>query len=224
MLKLLNSENKFTDKDIREQMDTIIIAGHDTTSRTLNFILLMLASHPIVQDKVYEELFNIYGTNDPEIDPINYDDLKRLEYLERVIKETMRLFPVAVIISRKALENFTLDGYTIPKDCGMIVSIFNLHRDEKIWHDPFKFDPDRFLPEEVKKRHPCSFIPFSFGIRDCIGRTYAMMSLKLFTATILRKYIVKKDKISKIEDIELTTDFLLLTTEPIILRIEKRVK
>ncbi|XP_043484839.1 cytochrome P450 4C1-like isoform X2 [Leptopilina heterotoma] len=224
MLELANSENKFTDHDIREQVDTIVIAGHDTSARTLNFIFLMLASHPTIQDKAYEEIFSIYGSSDPEKDPIKYEDLNRLEYLERIIKETMRLFPAGPVIARKALENFTLDDYKIPKDCGVIIPIFNIHRDEKIWPESLKFDPDRFLPEEMIKRHACSFIPFSAGMRDCIGRTYALMSLKVFTANFLRKYIVIKDKISKIEDINLTVDPLLTTTEPITLRIEKRVK
>ncbi|XP_033220891.1 cytochrome P450 4C1-like [Belonocnema kinseyi] len=214
----------FTDDEVREHADTLIEAGYDTVSRTNCFTLLMLASHPDIQDKVYKELYKIYGPESPDETPVKLEDLKHMDYLERVIKEVMRLYPVVPLLGRKLLEDFPLDGYLLPKDCGIITSVIALHRDKKYWTDPLKFNPDRFLPEEVEKQIPYTYMPFSLGPRDCIGRVYAMMSMKILMATLLRKYVLIKDQIKPIEDIQIKFAVVLEPAEPITMRIEKRVK
>ncbi|XP_043481256.1 cytochrome P450 4C1-like [Leptopilina heterotoma] len=224
LLELTDNEHVLSDQDLRDEVLTVIFAGSDTTARTLDCLFLMLAQHPQIQDKVYEEIFNIYGTDDPEDNPVKSEDLPSLQYLERVIKETMRLFPAAPMVAREVQADFEIDGYTIPKGCAVSASIISLHRDEKYWPDPLKFDPDRFLPEEVHKRHPLAYMPFLFGSRDCIGRVYAVMSMKVITATFLRKYILIKEKITEIKDMKIKTDALLRLADPVTVRIEKRVK
>ncbi|XP_043481269.1 cytochrome P450 4C1-like [Leptopilina heterotoma] len=224
LLLELSDNNSLTNKQLRDHVLTLITAGTDTTSRTLAFVLQMLAQNPKVQEKVYQEIFNIYGSDDPEKNPVKYEDLQHFMYLERVIKETMRLFSIAPFLARMITEDLELDGKKVPKGCTAIVAVVPIHRDEKIWPDPLKFDPDRFLPEEVSKRHPCAFIPFSFGPRDCIGRAYAMLSMKVIMVTFLRKYILKKDKFTEIKDIKLKMDHLFLSCDPITVRIENRAK
>ncbi|XP_051159991.1 uncharacterized protein LOC127280777 [Leptopilina boulardi] len=224
LLELSDNGDKLTDQDIRDQVLTMIFAGSDTIARTTEFLFFILAQHPEIQDRVYEEIFNIYGTDDPEENPVKSEDLQHLVYLERAIKETMRLFPAAPMVARKVTEDLEIDGYTIPKGCAVAASIIAVHRSEKFWPDPLKFDPDRFLPEEIHKRHPLAFMPFLFGSRDCIGRVYAMMQIKVLAATFLRKYILKKDKITAIKDMKLKTDALLKLADPASVRLEKRVK
>ncbi|XP_033220873.1 cytochrome P450 4C1-like [Belonocnema kinseyi] len=223
-LDLMIADNKLSDAEIREEVDTIMFAGFDTSAGTICFVLLMLASHPNIQEQVYEEIYQIYGSEDPEDVPVKPEDLPKLITLERVIKETMRLFPIVPFFARRVDEDLVLGDYTLPKDSIPIVSILPLHRNEKYWPDPLKFDPDRFLPEEVAKRHPDCYYPFSGGPRNCIGQVYAMMSMKVLLTTLLRKYILKKDNIKPVKDIRLKYEILLRSAEPITMRIEKRVK
>ncbi|XP_043481287.1 uncharacterized protein LOC122510583 [Leptopilina heterotoma] len=221
LLELTDNEC-LSDKELRDEVITLVTAGSDTTNKTLDSVIYMLANNPEIQEKVYEEIFNVYGSNDPEINPVKFEDLQNFVYLERVMKETMRLFPIAPLLARKVTDDFEIDGKIVPKGCSAVILVIALHRDENVWPDPLKFDPDRFLPEEVKKRHPCAYIPFSYGPRDCIGRGYAMISMKVLLVTLLRKYILKVDKITKIEDIKLKMDTILQFSKPIKLRIEKR--
>ncbi|XP_033217287.1 cytochrome P450 4C1-like isoform X2 [Belonocnema kinseyi] len=224
LLELSDNEKKLSNEEIREEVDTMLFGGHDTTATIISFVLLMLALHPDIQAKAYDEIYNNFGSDDPEVSPLDYKDLLKLEYLERVIKETLRLFPVSPILLRKITEDLNIGAYTIPKGCSAALSIFVLHRDEKYWPNPLKFDPDRFLPEEVDKRHPFSFIPFSGGPRNCIGLLFAMMSMKVILTTILRKYVIKTDNIVPVKDIKLKILVLLKPVKPLAIRIEKRVQ
>lgn len=146
-----------------------------------------------------------------------------MKYLGRVIKETMRLFPIAPLLIRQV--NGDLDiggGYTLPKGSTVFLAIWKLHRSADIWDDPLCFNPDRFLPEQVAKRHPYAYIPFSAGPRNCIGLKYAMMSMKILLATLLRNYIFMKDKHVNIEDIEIKAEVFLKTIDPITIKIKRR--
>ncbi|KAF2898377.1 hypothetical protein ILUMI_07780 [Ignelater luminosus] len=100
----------------------------------------------------------------------------------------MRIYPPAPIIGRSVTEDVDLGDFILPAGTSLAVGIIGTHRDPETWPNPMKFDPDRFLPEEVAKRHPCSYIPFSVGPRNCIGLKFAMMEMKVLVATILRAY------------------------------------
>lgn len=222
LMELSDDGKKFTDEELREEVDTMMIAGNDTTASVNSFVMLMLASYPEIQEKTYQEIFEIYGDSDPEDCPIKPEDLQRMPYLERVIKETMRLFPVGPVILRKLSDDLDIGDHKLPKGCSVVLVIIKVHRTDELWPNPLKFDPDRFLPEEVAKRHPYSYIPFSAGPRNCIGFKYAMMSMKVLLATILRKYILIKDKVTPIQDIKLKVDVMLKPVEKITLRIKNR--
>lgn len=222
LMELSHNGAKFSDEELREEVDTMMIAGNDTTASINCFVLLMLASYPDVQDKIYEELCEIYGNDETEDRSITSEDLQRMEYMERVIKETMRLFPIAPILVRAVTEDLNIGEHTLPKGSSVVLGILKTHRSEEYWPNPLKFDPERFLPEETAKRHPYCYLPFSAGPRNCIGLKYAMMAMKTLLATVLRRYVLKKDNIAAIVDIKLKADLMLKPVDPIKLRIEKR--
>jgi cytochrome P450 len=125
---------------------------------------------------------------------ISKEDLPKMVYLERVIKETLRLFPIGPIIGRVVTKEIKLGRYVLPVGAICGLGIYALHHDKAIWgEDVEEFDPDRFLPENETKRDPKCYIPFSVGPRNCIGKQYAMMSMKSLVSTVLRKYKLKSN-------------------------------
>ncbi|XP_011315522.1 cytochrome P450 4C1 [Fopius arisanus] len=222
LMELSHEGTKFTDEELREEVDTMMIAGNDTTASVNAFVMLMLGNFPDVQERCYQELVTIYGDNINNETTITHEDLHKMEYLERTIKETLRLFPVGPVLVRHVSEDLDIGDQVLPRDSSVVIGILKMHRNEKYWPEPLKFDPDRFLPEEVAKRHPYSFVPFSAGPRNCIGVRYAMMAMKTLIATVLRHYVIKKDRIVEIEDIKLKADVMLKPVEPISVKIERR--
>ncbi|XP_012524944.1 cytochrome P450 4C1 [Monomorium pharaonis] len=185
------TDTPLTDEELRSQVDTFLFAGHDTTSYAMIWALFLLGNNPQQQEKVHEELEEVFGDSDA---PATTKDLAKLKYLERVIKETLRIFPSGAIISRKLIEDIKLDVGTIPKDNTVVISIFLVHRNPEVWPDPLKFDPDRFLPENSRDRNPYAYVPFSAGPRNCIGQKFALQEQKIILSTVLRKYKVKSMK------------------------------
>lgn len=145
-----------------------------------------------------------------------------MEYLERVIKETMRLFPPAPILLRNVMDDLDMERCILPKGSTVIIPIIKLHRRADLWTNPLEFNPDRFLPDEVAKRHPYAYVPFSGGPRNCLGRQFAMMSMKVLLATVLRKYILQNDSKVEIQDIRLTTYLILKPIIPVKVKILRR--
>lgn len=158
---------KFTEQIVKEQIETVIIAGNETSALTISYTLLLLAMYPSIQNRVFEELCSVYKSKD---EYSSYERIQQLKYLDCVIKESMRLFPVAPFIVRCCIADTALSTFTIPKDAIIMMSLFNLHRREDIWgQDSNEFNPDHFLPELSSERHAFSFLPFSGGPRNCIG-------------------------------------------------------
>ncbi|XP_050053918.1 cytochrome P450 4C1 isoform X1 [Aphis gossypii] len=177
-----------TDKDIREEVDTFLFEGHDTSSIAITMAIIHLGLDQNIQNLVRDELYEIFGDSDRDA---TMEDLKAMTNLERVIKETMRLYPSVTGITRTLKEPLHLEKYTIPSKSVMVVVPHLLHRDENIYPNPEKFDPDRFLPEQCNGRHPYAYIPFSAGPRNCIGQKFAMYQMKTVLSTILRYTIVE---------------------------------
>ncbi|XP_046746437.1 cytochrome P450 4C1-like [Diprion similis] len=228
LLRLSGDNEVLTDKMVRDHIDSIMVAGSDTTATTVNYLMLMLASHQDIQDKVYQELCENFGENvsddDGEELPITMEVLARMTYMDRVIKETIRLFPVVCLVFRKATEDLDLGQFTLPRGSSIALNFIGVHRSEKYWPDPLKFDPDRFLPERFAQQEPYSYLPFGGGRRNCIGSKYAVMFMKIIVATILRKYVLTKDEVVPVEDLRLKMDFVLKPVDPITLRIQRRPK
>ncbi|XP_041962756.1 cytochrome P450 4V2 isoform X2 [Alosa sapidissima] len=188
LLKTTDEEgNKLTHRDIQEEVDTFMFEGHDTTAAAMNWAVHLLGSHPDVQRKVQQELQEVFGESDR---PINADDLKKLRYLECVIKEALRLFPSVPFFARSICEDTHINGFKVPKGTNAIIITYAIHRDPRFFPDPEEFRPDRFLPENCVGRHPYSYIPFSAGLRNCIGQRFALMEEKVILASILRYFDV----------------------------------
>ncbi|CAK1552460.1 unnamed protein product [Leptosia nina] len=173
-----------TDLELLEEILVLALGGTDTSSVTACFTALLLARHPDIQEKVYQEVKEVLGDTTR---PIHYDDLPKLKYLDAVLKESVRLYPPAPIIGRLADKDVTLpSGKIIPKGTTMVFNILGLHRNPKFWGEDVElFNPDRFLNDLP---HPAAYIPFSYGPRNCIGYKYGMLSLKSLLATMVSRY------------------------------------
>ncbi|XP_044733636.1 cytochrome P450 4C1-like [Chrysoperla carnea] len=220
LIELGDSGFKFSETNLREEVDTMMIAGNDTTASVNSFVLMVLGMYQDIQEKVYEEIYDIFGESDR---PCTNEDVKRMTYLEMVIKETMRIFPPGAVIMRSITTDLKLtDTITLPKNSGAIIGIIAIHHSPKIYPNPYKFDPNRFLPEEIAKRHPYSFLPFSGGPRNCIGLKYAYQSMKCVLSTILRSYRIYSNE--NIETIPLKLEIFMKPVNGYQIRIEKRRK
>lgn len=167
MDQMIVNEDKFTESAIRDNIHLFLLAGFETTGNTVSFAILMMALHPEMQEKLYREIVEIFTAEEVEF---NMENLNKLNYLDQVIKETMRLFPVAQLLVKTTLTEFELDGHILPKGTTLMISLHNLHRRKDFWgENSDRFDPENFSSEIVAGRHPYSFIPFSSGKRNCLG-------------------------------------------------------
>lgn len=185
--QILKNKGLFSDRQIWEHILTILAAGYETSATCLSHAMLFLAIFQDVQGNVVDEINEVFPDSDTEI---TVEKLGKLQYMERVIKETLRLAPVGPVIFRETREKFEIEpGLVIPKGVVFILHIYCLHRSKQIWGERAdEFDPDNFLPERVAERHPAAFIPFSFGKRNCIGLRYAMLSMKVILLRMLQNY------------------------------------
>jgi cytochrome P450 family 4 len=174
-----------THEEIREEVDTFMFEGHDTTASAISFTLYCLANHPDVQQKAYQEQQIIF--QDKETDTATYADLQNMKYLEKVIKESLRLYPSVPIYGRETNEEVQFDDNTyLPKGDTILIFAFGIHRDPKHFEEPETFNPERF--ENADGKFPYAYIPFSAGPRNCIGQKFAMLEMKSTISKILRKY------------------------------------
>ncbi|RZC34631.1 cytochrome P450 4C1-like, partial [Asbolus verrucosus] len=210
LIDLIDKDSEWSNKELIDETRTLIVAGSDATALSVCYVLMMLGMHQKIQNLVLEEVDSI-GSNSRDI---TIQDLPKMTYLENVIKETLRLFPAAPLIGRHLDRNVTLKNHILPAGTGVAIPILFLHRDPDLWNDPLTFDPDRFLPEEVAKRHRYSYVPFSGGPRNCIGERkldklgfrYAMMAMKIILSTILRHYRVVSTEYKSVSEIKLKFD------------------
>ncbi|XP_062991790.1 cytochrome P450 4V2-like isoform X1 [Elgaria multicarinata webbii] len=174
--------------DIREEVDTFMFEGHDTTSAAMTWTIYLLARYPEVQRKVHNELDEILGDADHHV---TLDELKKLRYLECVIKEALRLFPSVPFFARTLSEDCCIGGHKVCKGLDVIIIPYALHRDPDTFPEPEEFRPERFFPENLAGRNPYAYIPFSAGPRNCIGQRFAQIEEKTVLATILRHFCVE---------------------------------
>jgi len=219
MLESAQNGVVMNDNDIKEEVDTIMFEGHDTTAAGSSFFLSLMGLHKDIQKRVQQELDEIFGDSDR---PATFQDTLEMKYLERCIMETLRMYPPVPIIARQLTEDVKLDSgdYTLPAGSTVVVATFRLHRDPIIYPNPEKFDPDNFLPEKSANRHYYAFVPFSAGPRSCVGRKYAMLKLKIILSTIMRNFNVHADIPE--QDYKLQADIILKRAEGFKIRLEPR--
>ena len=189
--------NGLTDREIRDEADTFMFEGHDTTTSGMVWTLYCLAQHPEHQEKVREEVQEVLMGRER----LEYSDLQHLKYTQMAIKEAMRLYPPVIRITRVTTEEIELDGVTIPKGVNINLNIQSMHRNQAVWEDPLVYDPMRFHPsnEELHSRDPMSYLPFSAGSRNCIGQNFALNEEKVVIASFVRKFSFSLDKDHKVE-------------------------
>jgi len=196
---LLNAEyedgSKMSEKQLLDELVTLFIAGHETTSNALTWTFYLIAKHPEIQEKLHAELDQVLDDSSP-----SFGDLDALTYTEMVIKESMRILPpVWTLNCRQANEEMVLGNYHIPKDKVFFIAPAANHFNPKYFKDPERFDPERFSAENEKKLPRYAYIPFGGGPRVCIGNSFAMMEAKLILATFAQQYKISLDPAQTID-------------------------
>lgn len=174
------------DRQLRDEVMTLLLAGHETTANTLAWTWYLLSGHPVIEQKLHAELAAVLGGRVPTV-----PDLPNLPYTRMVIEESMRLYPPAYGISRKAIAADEIGGYRIPANSVIFVSPYVMHRHPKFWENPDVFDPERFTPERSADRPPFAYFPFGGGPRLCIGNQFALIEAQLLLATVAQRYALR---------------------------------
>ena len=172
-----------SDRQIRDECLTIMLAGHETTANALSFGLWLLAKHPEIQARLHEEAVRVLAGRTPVA-----EDYAKLPYAIQVFSEAMRLYPPVWAIARTCVETYEIAGYTIKPGAVMLAPQIVVHRDPRFYPEPLRFDPDRFAPENKQGRPRFAFFPFAAGSRQCIGEGLAWMEGVLSLATIARDW------------------------------------
>jgi cytochrome P450 len=176
-------DGRMNDLQLRDELLTLFLAGHETTAKALTWTWYLLSSHPEVEAKLHAELDRALAGRLPEV-----DDLPRLNYAERVLAESMRLYPPAWIIGRRAVKDCDLPRCRIPAGALVLLSQYIMHHDARFFPDPLRFDPERWTPEAKGSRPKFSYFPFGGGSRQCIGESFAWMEGTLLLATLAQRW------------------------------------
>jgi cytochrome P450 len=172
-----------TDRQLRDEVMTMLLAGHETTSLALSWTYFVLSGHPDAEEHIAEEVDRVIGHRPP-----TFEDVERLTCTRRTLEESLRLYPPAWGFSRLAMGDDELGGYRVPKGSLVFIIPFVVHRRPNLWPDPERFDPGRFVPEQEAARHKFAYIPFGGGPRGCIGSQFAMLEAQLILASVAQRY------------------------------------
>jgi cytochrome P450 len=172
-----------TDKQLRDEVMTIFLAGHETTANALSWAWYLLARHPEAEVRLLEELGEVLGGRAPTV-----GDLPRLRYTDMVVKESMRLYPPAWAFGRETVEDCEIGGYHVPVGTQLVMSQWVMHRDPRYYERAGEFHPERWVDGSVEELPPYAYFPFGGGPRLCIGRSFAKMEAVLLLATIAQKF------------------------------------
>ncbi|GJD23630.1 cytochrome P450 [Rivularia sp. IAM M-261] len=176
--------NSLPVEEIKDQILTLLFAGHETLTSAIASMCLCLAQHPEVMAAVRNEQQQLGFS-----EPLTLDNLKQMTYLDQVMKEALRLIPPVGGGFRKAIKSFEFNGYFIPEGVSVLYQVNNTHKDSSVYTDPVEFDPERFAPSRSEdKSKPFAYIPFGGGVRECIGKEFAKLEMKLFAALLVRNY------------------------------------
>ncbi|XP_036389681.1 cytochrome P450 3A30-like [Megalops cyprinoides] len=173
-----------TDHEILSQSMMFIFAGYETSSSTLTFLAYNLATNPDIMKKLQEEIDQVF----PNKAPVRYEPLMKMEYLDMVLNESLRLFPIAARLERVCKKTVEINGVTIPKGTVVMMPIYVLHRDPKLWSEPELFKPERFSKENKESIDPYVYMPFGAGPRNCIGMRFAVLLIKLAVVQVLQNF------------------------------------
>ncbi|XP_023564471.1 cytochrome P450 3A8-like [Octodon degus] len=222
---MINSQNSketesykaLSDIEITAQSIMFLFAGYESTSSTLSFIMYELATHPDIQKKLQQEIDEAL----PHKAFPTYDILAEMEYLDMVVNETLRLYPVTSRLSRVCKKDAKINGMFIPRGTIVMIPIFVLHHDPRYWKNHEDFCPERFSKKNKENIEPYTYLPFGAGPRSCIGMRFALMNIKLATTRILQHFSFQPCEETEIP-LKLGRKNLLQPKKPIVLKIVSR--
>ncbi len=200
----INNELSMNDLQIRDNVITMLVAGHETTANVLTWTYYLLSQYPQIEQKMFEEIDSVISSNETKITENQairiptVRDLPKLKYVEKVLRESLRIYPPVWSLGRLVEEDYLIDKYKIPKGSSIIMSQYVMHHDSRFYVAPDEFNPDRWTDEFKRHLPRFSYFPFGGGIRGCIGEQFSWQEGILLLATISRNWtmsIVPKQKI-----------------------------
>ena len=190
---------RMTDSQLRDEVMTIFLAGHETTANALTWTFYLLSQHPTVEAKLYDELSSLPNDKGGSKRIPTVEDIPKLEYTEKVFRESMRLYPPAWTIGRQAIHDHKIDKYVIPAGSIILMSQYVMHHNPRYFSDPDLFYPDRWTKETKLQLPRFSYFPFGGGIRGCVGEPFAWIEGILLIATICQQWKMHHDPAHKVE-------------------------
>lgn len=218
---LIASGDDITSKQLRDDLMTLLIAGHETTAAVLTWTFYLLAQKPEVVKRLQQEIDSVLGDRLPTM-----EDMRSLKFTMRVINESMRLYPQPPVLIRRALQEDVFDSYTVPKGSDLFISVWNLHRSPTLWDNPNDFNPDRFgpldrpVPNEVTENF--AYLPFGGGRRKCIGDQFALFESLVAMAMFLRRF--EFDMAPDAPEVGMTTGATIHTTNGLWMSVRPRTE
>ena len=181
-----NSKEKKTlsKYEVLAQLVIFLAAGYETTASTLHFVCYILSRRPDIQERLRREVLEVLNGREN----IEYEDMPKLQYLEQVISETLRMYPPAIRINRLCQKTTEINGIEIEKGNSFTFDVYHIHHDPEIYPEPYEFDPDRFSPENKADRHPMAFLPFGAGPRICLGMRFAEFEMRITLVDLIKNF------------------------------------
>lgn len=203
-----------SNQELLDELMTMIIAGHETSAITLNWVWYFISQFPEVEAKVHAEVDSASYQDIP-----GFDDLNQLSYVKQVVSEALRYYPPVWLFTRKAINDDRLGEYIIPAGSDIFISPYYLHRQPDFWPQAERYDPDRFSEDMIKHQHKQAFIPFSAGPRRCIGDFFATVEMQIHIGVMARHF-----KLSRIYDqpLELSPEINMRSKHPVMMKLQKR--
>jgi cytochrome P450 len=169
---------------VRDEACTFLLAGHETTANAMSWMWYLLALNTQARDRMLAEVDEVLGDRRPTM-----DDVRKLTWTSACVQEAMRMYSPAWVLPRKCVQDDVIDGHRIPKGSTVLIPTDSLHHDPRFWDQPEVFDPTRFLPENARSHHRCSYLPFGGGRRICIGSSFALIEATLITTMMSRRFV-----------------------------------
>lgn len=203
-----------TDRELLDELMTMIVAGHETSAITLNWVWYFIAQHADVEEKLHTEVDKASYKEIP-----SFDDLEQLGYIKQVVEEALRYYPPVWLFTRKSIEDDMFGDYFIPAGSDIFISPYFLHRNTEFWADADQFDPERFTEDAIKQQHKQAYIPFSAGPRRCIGDFFATVEMQMHIGLMARHF-----SLEYVEDqpLELIPEINMRSKHPVMMKIKKR--
>ncbi|MBW4051868.1 MAG: cytochrome P450 [Proteobacteria bacterium] len=209
-----DSGEPMSDRQLIDEVLTLVVAGHETTASGLNWTWYLLSQHPEVEARLHAELDAVAEDPAPDL-----SQMERLPYTQQVVNEALRLYPPGWLLSRRTVQPDVLSGYEIPAGANVLLPLYLLHRHPRYWKDPDAFLPDRFAPEHEAQRPRFAYMPFAAGPRHCIGETFALYEMLMHLHRIARHFRLVH---ASHQPIELEAQINLRTRHPLHMRLERR--